>query len=317
MAEAQLMAGRFVAASELTQEAVDRAEETGRKGGLPWEVGFHAVALARLGLLDEAESMARQVLESGAVDPEVGLDGAPARLALGVAALSRGRLEQAVAHLRSLDRLKRQAGIHEPRLCAHAADFIEALVTAGELDEAHEVLARLDEEAASSRGRWSLAAAARCRAMVLAADGDLAAAITAADRSLELFEGLPMPFERSRTLLLVGQLRRRRREKRLARMSLGEALATFEHLQTPMWAERARRELARIPDHQSAGSLTPTEETVARLAAEGLTNREIAERTFLSAKTVEVNLTRIYRKLGVRRAALANRLAETQGAAHS
>jgi DNA-binding NarL/FixJ family response regulator len=216
-----------------------------------------------------------------------------------------------------LDQLKGQAGIHEPRLCAHVADFIEALVAAGELDEASEVLARLDDEAAASRGRWSLAAAARCRAMVLAAQGDLAAAITAADRSLELFEGLPMPFERSRTLLLVGQLRRRRREKALARTALREALSSFEALQTPAWAERARSELARIPDHQSAGSLTPTEERVARLAAEGLTNREIAERAFLSPKTVEVNLTRVYRKLGVRRAALANRLAETHGVAHS
>jgi DNA-binding CsgD family transcriptional regulator len=317
MAEAQQMAGRFVAASELTQEALDRAEETGGKGGLPWEVGFHAIALARLGLVDEAESMARQVLDAGTVDPTSGLDGAPSRLALGVAALARGQLEQAVAHLRTLDQLKRQAGIREPRLCAHAGDFIEALVTAGELDEAIEVLARLDDEAATSGGRCSLAVAARCRAMVLAAQGDLAAAIAAADRSLQLFEGLPMPFERSRTMLLVGQLRRRRREKRLARMALREALATFEGLHVPMWAERARSELARIPDHQSAGSLTPTEEAVARLAAEGLTNREIAERTFLSPKTVEVNLTRVYRKLGVRRAALANRLAETQGAAHS
>ena len=93
--------------------------------------------------------------------------------------------------------------------------------------------------------------------------------------------------------------------------------ATFEDLDTPVWAERARSELARIPDHQTAGSLTPTEERVAQLAAEGLTNREIAERTFLSPKTVEVNLTRVYRKLGVRRAALANRLAEARGAAHS
>ena len=88
-----------------------------------------------------------------------------------------------------------------------------------------------------------------------------------------------------------------------------EALATFEGLHTPGWAERARNELARIPDHQSDG-LTPTEDRVARLAADGLTNGQIAERLFLSPKTVEVNLTRIYRKLGVRRAALATRLAE-------
>ena len=86
-------------------------------------------------------------------------------------------------------------------------------------------------------------------------------------------------------------------------------MATFEDLQTPEWAERARNELARIPDHQSDG-LTPTEDRVARLAADGLTNGQIAERLFLSPKTVEVNLTRIYRKLGVRRAALATRLAE-------
>jgi DNA-binding NarL/FixJ family response regulator len=320
MAEAQLMAGRFVAASELTREALDRAEETGGKGGLPWEVGFHAVTLARLGQVEAAETMARQVLGDGPIDARidsrVGLDGAPARLALGVAALSRDDPAGAVAHLRILDQLKAHAGIHEPRLCAHAGDFIEALVAAGELDEAGQVLARLDDEAATSRGRCSLAVAARCRAMVLAARGDLEAALTAVERSLQLFEGLPMPFERSRTLLLVGQLRRRRREKRLARTALDEALATFEDLHTPVWAERARRELARIPDRPSEG-LTPTEERVARLAAEGLTNREIAERTFLSPKTVEVNLTRTYRKLGVRRAALANRLAEIQGVDHT
>jgi DNA-binding CsgD family transcriptional regulator/KaiC/GvpD/RAD55 family RecA-like ATPase len=312
MAEAQLMAGRFVAAGELTREAVDRAEETGGKGGLPWEVGFHAVTLARLGQVEEAESTARQVLDGGSVDPTAGLDGAPARLALGVAAMSRGDLDEAVTHLRILDELKRQAGIHDPRLCAHAGDFIEALVAAGELEEATQVLARLDDETATSGGLFSLAVADRCRAMILAAHGSLDDAMTAAERSRQLFEDLPMPFERSRTLLLVGQLRRRRREKRLAREALHEALTTFEDRHTPEWAERARSELARIPDRQSEG-LTPTEERVARLAAEGLTNREIAERTFLSPKTVEVNLTRTYRKLGVRRAALASRLAETHG----
>ena len=154
-----------------------------------------------------------------------------------------------------------------------------------------------------------MAVAARCRAIVLAAHGELEDALGTADRSLLLFEGLPTPFERARTLLLVGQLRRRRREKRLAREALQEALATFEDLHTPEWAERARNELARIPDHRSDG-LTPTEDRVARLAADGLTNGQIAERLFLSPKTVEVNLTRIYRKLGVRRAALATRLAE-------
>jgi DNA-binding CsgD family transcriptional regulator len=119
-----------------------------------------------------------------------------------------------------------------------------------------------------------------------------------------------MPFERARTIFALGQIRRRRREKRLAREALNEALTTFESLQAPVWADRARTELARIPLRRAAAGLTPTEETIARLAAEGLTNREIADRAFLSPKTVEVNLTHIYRKLGVRsRAVLASRLA--------
>ena len=89
-----------------------------------------------------------------------------------------------------------------------------------------------------------------------------------------------------------------------------EALAVFEDLGADDWARRTRDELARVPERRTGGELTATEETVARLAAEGLTNQQIAERAFLSPKTVEVNLTRVYRKLGVRRAALAGRLAE-------
>jgi DNA-binding CsgD family transcriptional regulator len=307
MADAQLMASRFAEACDLTREAVERTEETGGTGGLPWEVGLHAVALARLGRLDDAEATAREVVEGGAA---LGLDAAPARLALAVAAASRGDGEAAVAHFRALDLLKRGAGIREPRLCAHAGEYVEALLGTGRQDEAADVAAVLEEEAEISGGRWSLAVAARCRGLLLAAGGDLEGALDEAERSVALFEGLPMPFERARTLLLVGQLRRRRREKRPARDALTDALEIFEHVGTPIWAERVRTELARIPDHQAPGGLTPTEERVARLAAEGLTNQEIAERAFLSLKTVEVNLTRVYRKLGVRRAALAQRLAE-------
>ena len=324
MAEAQIMAGRFAAAVELTREAIERAEETGGVGGTPWEVGFQGVALAMLGRLDEAESAATSVLDMADADPTVGLDQAPARLALGIVAMSRGRFVDAATQLRLLDTAKREAGIREPRLCTHASDLIEALLGATELAEATAVLARLDEEAATSEGQWSLAAAARCRALILAARGQLDEALEAALRSLLFFEGLPMPFERARTLFVMGQLHRRRREKRLARHAMTEALATFERLETPVWAERARAELARIPERRTATGLTPTEETIARLAVEGLTNREIADRAFLSPKTVEVNLTRIYRKLGVRsRTTLASRLAASQihdpqhGSSHS
>jgi DNA-binding CsgD family transcriptional regulator len=117
-----------------------------------------------------------------------------------------------------------------------------------------------------------------------------------------------MPFEHAKAEFVLGQVHRRRKEKRLARIALTRALTMFEDLAAPVWAERARTELARIPQRQAVTGLTPTEETIARLAATGLSNREIADRAFLSPKTVEVNLTRVYRKLGVRsRAALAGR----------
>ena len=106
-------------------------------------------------------------------------------------------------------------------------------------------------------------------------------------------------------------MQRRRGERRAAHDALEEALAAFDGLGAPLWAERARKELGRIPIRRSAatGGLTPTEQRVAELVAAGHTNREVAQALFVSEKTVEANLTRIYRKLGVRsRVALANRL---------
>jgi DNA-binding CsgD family transcriptional regulator len=230
--------------------------------------------------------------------------------------MARGRFDAAVAQLRELDRAKRAAGVHDPRLYAHAAELVEALVGAGELDETAEVLGRFEAEAQTSASPWSIGAAARCRALLLAAQGRLEEAHGAAERSVSCLDSLPMPFERARSLFVLGQIRRRRKEKRPAQQALSQALATFEALGTPVWAGRARAELARIPQGQAADGLTPTEETIARLAGAGLTNREIADRVFLSPKTVEVNLTRIYRKLGVRsRAALASRFAGQEAAA--
>ena len=96
----------------------------------------------------------------------------------------------------------------------------------------------------------------------------------------------------------------------MAREALTAALAIFVGLGTPDWTARTEAELARVPLRQAGDGLTPTEETIARLAGAGLSNRDIADRMFLSPKTVEASLTRIYRKIGVRsRAGLASRFA--------
>ena len=106
----------------------------------------------------------------------------------------------------------------------------------------------------------------------------------------------------------LGGVQRRLKRKAAARRSLEEALAILEATGAPLWAERARAELARIGGRTRAGGLTPTEERVADLVAEGRSNKEVADALFVSVRTVEANLTRIYAKLGVRsRTELASR----------
>ena len=109
-----------------------------------------------------------------------------------------------------------------------------------------------------------------------------------------------MPFELGRTLLVTGQTQRRAKRKALAKQHLEQALGIFESLPAAVWAARARAELSRIGLRPPAPlELTATEERVAALVASGHTNRQVAAALFLSPRTVEANLARVYRKLGV------------------
>ncbi len=111
---------------------------------------------------------------------------------------------------------------------------------------------------------------------------------------------LPMPFERARTQLVLGQLTRRDRSESIP--VLRDALAVFEQLGTELWADRARAELAgrrTKAQTRQQDALTPAELRVAELAASGMTNRDVAAKLFISAKTVEATLARVYRKLGI------------------
>jgi len=152
--------------------------------------------------------------------------------------------------------------------------------------------------------------------MWMAATGDVEGAVLMAEQAMREHERLPMPFERARTQLLLGQLQRRQRLKETAAATLHEALSTFEDLGAPLWAGRARAELARTNvspkgDHM----LTPSEQRVAELAASGMTNRDVAAALFISPKTVESNLARIYRKLGINSRAELGRLVGDSGTA--
>jgi DNA-binding CsgD family transcriptional regulator len=174
------------------------------------------------------------------------------------------------------------------------------------------------ENAELTESRSARAVGARCRAL-LADDGDAGEAFEAA---LELHDADANEFERARTQLAYGERLRRLRRPRLARAQLHPALETFELLGARPWEERARAELRasgeRLRSRKPAAheQLTPQELQVSLGAAEGLTNKEIGARLFLSPKTVEFHLGRAYRKLDVRsRAELIKLFAEQAASA--
>jgi DNA-binding CsgD family transcriptional regulator len=240
-------------------------------------------------------------------------------MALGMLELSLGNPAAAQRVLTPLTEFMRQAGLAEPWGPApFLPDAVEALVRLHRLQEAEPLLAALEASAARVDRAAALAAASRCRALLLAEHGDAEAAADAIGQALHQHDRVPMPIERARTLLVKGQLERRARRWRAAQQSLHQALAIFEQAGADAWAGQARTELGRVRlHHRPEGELTDSETRVAELAATGLTNREVAAQLFMSPKTVEATLARAYRKLGIRsRAELGARLGAGQTAAH-
>ena len=117
-----------------------------------------------------------------------------------------------------------------------------------------------------------LAVGARSKAVLKAVQGDLDGAIESAEEAMLQHDQLPMPFERARTQLLLGQLQRRRRRTRAAYDNLGEAARIFNEIGSPLWAARAERELERLSTRSAGAELTDSEWRVAELAASGLSN---------------------------------------------
>jgi DNA-binding NarL/FixJ family response regulator len=181
-----------------------------------------------------------------------------------------------------------------------APDAVEAMVAVGRLDAAEEITAILEANGARLERVWMKAVGARCRGMLLAACGDVEGAAAAVTRAMDEHSRLGMPFEQARTQLLLGQIQRRQRRRDASTATLGSALAAFEKMGTPLWADRARAELSRSDTgRRSNVGLTASEQRIAELAASGVTNRDMAATLFVSPKTVEANLTRIYRKLNI------------------
>ena len=186
---------------------------------------------------------------------------------------------------------------------------VEAALGQGDIARADKLTCRLEELAGEAGIDSYRVDALRCRALIAAARHDLEGALASAHEAATMAGRLPVPFNHGWTLLALGAIQRRARQRRGARETLQAALAIFESLAAPLWAERARNEIARIGGRAaSPNELTPTEERVACLVAEGKTNKEVAAELVVTVRAVEANLSRIYAKLSVRsRAELARR----------
>ena len=235
------------------------------------------------------------------------------RVALGLLELSLGHDQVAWEHYARALEATDSAGLREPGIHRIHANAAEAAVAIGNLERAQELATYLEEHGARTGHRWSLATGARSRALVLAASGDMDGALAACEEAIAWHKDLPMPFERARTLLVKGVIERRARLRGRAKESLISARDLFEDMGARIWAERSRQELSRVGLRRSSGDgLTEGERRCAELAATGMTNREVAAALFISPKTVEANLARAYRKLGVgSRAELGSRMRET------
>jgi DNA-binding CsgD family transcriptional regulator len=240
-------------------------------------------------------------------------------LVLGQAQLRLGEAGQAATALGRIRAIEKQNGISDPTVNRWQAELVTALVATGDLDEAQVVGSESYAALAGRRGvDGALAQLGRAEAGLRTAHGDNDGAIALLDDAAATFERLGMRIDLGRSLLGRGYVERRRRRVAASRAAHVVAYTLFQEIHAVPWARQAQAALEpardRAPGEPSADDdatalLTDTEARVAREVAEGASNREIAERLYLSVKTVEATLTRIYRKLEVRsRTQLARRM---------
>jgi DNA-binding CsgD family transcriptional regulator len=297
LGEVERLDGNLETALELPREAQETAEQSGQPLFNGIAVALESRVLAQLGRPEEATRAAERALDMNPdrYTPLVALSG------LGHLELTLESPSEATARLEPLVAFIRGEAIVEPGVARFVVDHVEALVELGRRDDAVELLDWYEGNARRLERASALAGCARCRGLLAAQAGDLDAAFAAYEDALGWHEQAEIPLDRGRTLLALGATQRRAKRRREARATLEEALGVFERIGAALWAERTREEMKRISGRAATpGALTPAEQRVAALVAEGKTNREVAAALFLSERTVEGHLSHAFGKLGVR-----------------
>jgi DNA-binding NarL/FixJ family response regulator len=283
-------------------EHVDRGTELAALTGVNRQEMLYSEAMlvAHRGRLDEARAKAERGLATAKASAEP-LATSRFLATLGFIELTRGRPEAAKNYLGEARETLAAMGMQEPGAFRFLPDLVEACLATGATGEAREITSWLEVRAHPVEHPWATAAGARCRGLIQFADGDAEGAAQSLNAAMDGYRRMSMPFDVARSALILGQGQRRTKLKRPARDSLQQALDIFEELGATAWSERARSELGRIGGRPSTPyELTPSEIEVATLVATGRSNREVAETLHMTVNTVETNLSRIYRKLGVR-----------------
>jgi DNA-binding CsgD family transcriptional regulator len=318
LAFVDLLEGRFPAARAGAARSLGMAESIGAPGA----IAFNLAYLAWLAAVEGRESEAREHAARGDDLAWRGLGNhllqARFQVTLGLLELGLARPLAAIEKLQPVADLAERHGVREPGVLPYAPDLIEAYARAGDREAATRELAKLSELANALDRRWALAAVARLHGL-LGRDDDLDEHFGAA---LELHEqGAGSAFDLARTELLYGERLRRGKRRVESREHLRSAIELFDGLGAAPWSEQARRELRAsgesIPrrDPTAPEKLTPQELQIALQVAEGKTNRDVAAALFLSPKTVEFHLTRVYRKLNIHSRAELVRLFSSERAA--
>jgi DNA-binding CsgD family transcriptional regulator len=293
-----LRTGRWQQGEARATESVRLAEETHQAN--IYGVFFLGHLLAAMGRREEVE---RTLARADELAGRYGVDCIPlyTGAARGLLDLGAGDVDGALGHLRPVREQEDARGVGEPAVLLADGDLAEALARAGHADEAADVIDGRLRPPAEAGSRWAAWTIERVSGLL---DGSRAAT-DHFERAHALHEQLAWPFERARTALCHGEVLRRTGRRAEARVQFRAALATFDQLGAAPWAVRARAELGatgeRVTSHRvnAALHLTPQELQVALVVAEGATNAEAAASLFLSTKTIEYHLSKIYRKAGL------------------
>lgn len=215
---------------------------------------------------------------------------------------SAGRFEELEATIGPVSDLAVEVNFGEPGIVAFSADRADGLVALGRVDEAELILDWLGGHADRLDRTWVRGLVARVRARIAAERGDLDDALALATDSLQLLTRAANPFEVARTQISMGMIHRRRRSRRAAVTALSDAHTFFDRAGMELLAARTRAELDRFSLGRSEpGMLTVAERRTAELAAMGHSNREIGLLAQISERTVEAQMSKAFRKLGIRR----------------